>query len=101
MRASWRSSLLRGSPPSLRDLASDGPEDDCRALFSLPEIDAMFTKEPAILAITQDGKHIAVPDGPYRIIVPQDVHQSRWVKAVKIIWVLHADSILGMGGPIR
>ena len=93
--------VVEGAPPSLQDLADDSREDDYRALFSLPEIDRHFTKEPAILAITQDGKPIAAPEGPYRIIVPQDAHRARWIKAVKMIWLLHADSILGMGGPIR
>ena len=81
----------------MANLSNRGGED-YRALFSLPESDASFTDEqPVILAITQNGKPLSSADGPYRVIVPGDKRQSRWVKDVKMVWVLHADNNLGFG----
>ena len=47
------------------------------------------------LAITQNGKPLSSADGPYRIVAPQDANHIRWIRDVKMIWVLHADTILG------
>jgi len=95
--------VVEGAPPSPGDFYTKTRDwgDDYRALFALPELDESYTKQPVILASVQDGKPIAGPEGPYRIIAPQDGPSARWVKAVKIVWVLHADSILGMGSPVR
>jgi hypothetical protein len=87
--------VIEGAPPSLQDLNSQFPADDYRALFSLPELDRDFNKEQPILAITQNGKPLGSADGPYRVVVPQDANHIRWIRDVKMIWVLHADTILG------
>jgi DMSO/TMAO reductase YedYZ molybdopterin-dependent catalytic subunit len=90
--------LVEGAPPPVEATFPRGPGEDYRALFSLPELDASFTDDqPVILAITQNGKPLSSADGPYRVIVPGDKRQSRWVKDVKMVWVLHADNNLGMG----
>lgn len=84
--------LVEGAPPPLN---SDRPhEDDYRAVFSLAELDSSFTTQPAILGITRDGKRLTPPEGTFRIIAPQDRRQSRWVKDVRLIWILHADYAL-------
>jgi hypothetical protein len=89
--------VAEGAPPPISAPIGRTAED-YRALFSLAELDATFTNEdPVILAVTQDGKPLSERDGPYRIVVPGDNRQSRWVRDVKMIWVLHADSILGVG----
>jgi DMSO/TMAO reductase YedYZ molybdopterin-dependent catalytic subunit len=90
--------VAEGAPPPLEVPYNRQAGDDYRALFSLPELDSTFTEhQPVILAITQDGKPLSAADGPYRIIVPGDKRPSRWVKDVKMIWVLHADNLLGFG----
>jgi hypothetical protein len=92
---------VEGAPPSLSETAS-GKFDDYRTLFSLPELDESFSDDPPVLlAITQGGKPLIGSDGPYRIIAPRDKRQNRWVRDVKIIWVLHADNILGLGNSAR
>src|SRR5262245_13502470 len=87
--------VIEGAPPSLQDLNSQIPPDDYRALFSLPEVDRDFNKEQPMLAITQDGKPLRPEDGPYRVVAPHDANHIRWIRDVKMIWVLHADTILG------
>jgi hypothetical protein len=95
--------VVEGAPPSLHDFYSKEQRwgDDYRALFALPELDDGYSKQPVILAVTQGGKPLRGPDGPFRIIAPQDSRSTRWIKDVKLIWVLHADSLLGMGSPVR
>jgi hypothetical protein len=93
---------VEGPPPTLQELNSQEPaEDDYRALFSLAELDDTISSRSVILAITQDGKPLGKNDGPFRLIAPGDQRRSRWIKSVNTIWVLHADTILGGGGPLR
>jgi hypothetical protein len=90
--------VVEGAPPPLGTQFNQENGDTYRALFSLPELDPTFSDgPPAILAITQDGKPLNREDGPYRLVVPEDKRQSRWVKDVKMIWVLHADHSLPFG----
>jgi DMSO/TMAO reductase YedYZ molybdopterin-dependent catalytic subunit len=92
--------VVEGAPPTVEATFKPHDGDDYRALFSLPELDSSFAeKEPVILAITENGKPLSPPDGPYRVIVPGDRRPNRWVKDVKMIWVLHADSVLGFQAP--
>ena len=90
--------VVEGAPPAVGTKFNPQSGDDYRALFSLPEIDSSFSDaRPAILAVTKDGKPLTAEDGPYRLIVPDEKRPNRWVKDVKMIWVLHADHSLGFG----
>jgi DMSO/TMAO reductase YedYZ molybdopterin-dependent catalytic subunit len=89
--------VVEGAPPSLSAFSLQDA-GDYRALFSLPELDPTFTdQQPVILALTQDGKPLSAADGPFRLVVPSEKRTVRWIKDVKMIYVLHADSILNYG----
>jgi len=64
--------------------AADGYE----VIFSLPEIDPEFTDQTIILAMAKDGVPLPSGEGPFRIIVPNDKKQARWIREVRMIRVL-------------
>jgi DMSO/TMAO reductase YedYZ molybdopterin-dependent catalytic subunit len=73
LRGAW---LARG----VLVVASDG----YRALFSIPEL----AKNEAILAWKKDGAAMAPPEGPLRVVAPQDETHARSVRMVVRIVVL-------------
>jgi DMSO/TMAO reductase YedYZ molybdopterin-dependent catalytic subunit len=90
--------VVEGAPPLVNAPYNPRAAGDYRALLSLPEIDSTFNEgQPIILALTQDGTPLSDADGPFRLIVPGDKRNNRWIKDVKMLWVQHADSILGFG----
>jgi DMSO/TMAO reductase YedYZ molybdopterin-dependent catalytic subunit len=56
--------------------------DKYRAVFALPELDAMFTDKVVLLADRRDGKPLNEKEGPLRIIVPDEKRHGRWVRQV-------------------
>ncbi len=68
--------------------------DGYRAVFSLPETDAAFTDDPVLIAIKRDGKTLPNGEGPFRVIVPKEKKQSRWIRQVVAIRVLRAGDAL-------
>lgn len=87
--------MVEGAPPSISELSRGGHVgEDYRAVFALPELDPSFTDTPVILATARDGKQLSGPEGPFRIVAAQDKRQSRWIRDVKMIWLLHADIFL-------
>jgi DMSO/TMAO reductase YedYZ molybdopterin-dependent catalytic subunit len=56
--------------------------DRYRAVFALPELDAMFTDKVVLLADRRDGKPLNEKEGPLRIIVPDEKRHGRWVRQV-------------------
>jgi hypothetical protein len=86
---------VEGAPPPLSRLFGRQNEyDNNRVVFALAELDSSFAEQPVILAITRDGQPLSAPEGPFQIVAPQDKRQTRWVKDVRLIWVLHADYVL-------
>lgn len=63
--------------------ATDGYE----AVFALPELDPEFTTRTILLADSVDGAPLTAATGPYRIVVPDEKKQARWVRGVKAIEV--------------
>ncbi len=57
-----------------------GASDGYHVLFTLPEIDASYTDHIVLIADTKDGTPIGADGGPYRLIVPFEKRQARWVK---------------------
>jgi hypothetical protein len=57
-----------------------GAADGYHVLFTLPEIDPSYTDHVVLIADTKDGAPIAADSGPYRLIVPFEKRQARWVK---------------------
>jgi hypothetical protein len=64
--------------------------DGYRALFTLPELDSLFTDKVVLLADRRDGKPLSEKEGPLRIVVPDQKRQARWIRQVKSIAVRHA-----------
>jgi DMSO/TMAO reductase YedYZ molybdopterin-dependent catalytic subunit len=71
---------LRGA--ALAQYAVVNGADGYRAVFSLPELSRDFTDVVVLLADRRDGKPLASPEGPLRLVVPGDKRQARWVRQV-------------------
>ena len=61
--------------------------DGYRVVFALPELDSLFTKQVIFLADRRDGKPLPPEQAPYRIVVPQETKQARWVRQIKTLTV--------------
>jgi len=59
-----------------------GASDGYHVIFALPELDPSYTDHVAVLADTRDGAQIGTDAGPYRLIVPFEKRQARWIKNV-------------------
>jgi DMSO/TMAO reductase YedYZ molybdopterin-dependent catalytic subunit len=60
-----------------------GAADGYHVLFTLPELDPSYTDHVVLIADTKDGAPIAADGGgPYRLVVPFEKRQARWVKSV-------------------
>jgi hypothetical protein len=59
--------------------------DEYRVIFALPELDPSFTDRVILLADTRDGKPLEKFSGPFRVIVPGEKKQARWIRMVKEI----------------
>lgn len=64
--------------------------DGYRAVFALPEFDPGFTDQVILLADRRDGHPMTAPDGPFRIVVPQEKRHARWVREVTSLEVRQA-----------
>ena len=69
----------------------DGPP----VLFALAEFDSNLTDKRILLADSKDGKPLAAPEGPFRIIVPDEKEPRRWVKQV---WAIYVVRVSGPSG---
>lgn len=67
--------------------ASDGYQ----AVFALPELDPDFATRTILLADGVDGAPLTAATGPYRIVVPGEKKQARWVRQVTTIEVRTAN----------
>jgi hypothetical protein len=71
---------LRG--PLLANFLLVEAADSYRVVFALPEIDPELTDKVVLVADRKDGQPLAASEGPYRVIVPNDKRNMRWVKHV-------------------
>jgi hypothetical protein len=67
-----------------------GASDGYRVIFALPELDPGFTDHVALLAETRDGAPLPAGAGPYRLIVPFEKREARWVRGVTDIELVNA-----------
>lgn len=65
--------------------------DGYSVTFALPELDSAFTDRVILLADQVDGKPLPPAKGPFRLVVPGDKKQARWIWGVTAIVVLRAD----------
>ncbi len=64
--------------------------DGYRAVFALPELDPAFTDGIVILADSRDGKALPESEGHWRIVVPGEKRQARWVRQVVALTIRRA-----------
>lgn len=81
------------SGPRLADFLLVETADGNKVVFALPEIDPAFADRVVLLADQANGKPLSDKDGPFRIVVPGEERQGRWVRRVTAISVLHANKI--------
>jgi DMSO/TMAO reductase YedYZ molybdopterin-dependent catalytic subunit len=63
--------------------------DGYRAVFALPELDPAFTEQTILLVDRRDGKALSDAEGQWRIVVPNEKRQARWVRQVVALTVHH------------
>jgi DMSO/TMAO reductase YedYZ molybdopterin-dependent catalytic subunit len=61
--------------------------DGYRVVFSLPELDEVFTDRIVLLADRKDGKPLDDREGPLRIVVPEEKRPARWVRQVTALTI--------------
>jgi hypothetical protein len=88
---------LRG--PLLTNFLLVEAADGYRVVFALPEVDPDMTDKVVLLADRKDGKPLAAAEGPYRVIVPDDKRNTRWVKQVARISVRNGSPTAGKEKP--
>jgi DMSO/TMAO reductase YedYZ molybdopterin-dependent catalytic subunit len=71
---------LRG--PALANYLVVEASDGYRAIFALPELDPEWTDRVVLLADRRDGKPMTAPEGPLRVVVPDEKRHGRWVRMV-------------------
>ncbi len=57
-----------------------GAADSYHVLFTLAELDPSYTDHVVLIADTKDGVPLDAESGPYRLVVPFEKRQARWVK---------------------
>ena len=62
--------------------------DEPSVLFAMAEFDNALTDKRILLADTKDGKPLTAPEGPFRIIVPDEKTPARWLKQVWAIYIV-------------
>jgi DMSO/TMAO reductase YedYZ molybdopterin-dependent catalytic subunit len=67
-----------------------GASDGYHVLFTLPELDASYTDHVVLIAESKDGAPLTADAGPYRLVVPFEKRQARWVKHVTEIGLANA-----------
>lgn len=79
---------LRG--PALAQYVLVTAVDGYRVVFALPELDPRSTDDPVILADRCDDAPLVAGQGPYRLVLPKERRQFRWVRQVIGVEVLKA-----------
>lgn len=77
---------MRG--PALADIVLARACDGYRVAFSLSELDPAVGDEGAVLADARDGRPMAPPEGPFRLVLPADKRPARSARCVTALEVL-------------
>ena len=67
--------------------------DGYRAVFSLSELDSSYTDRVVLIADSRDGAPLSQHEGPFRLIVPDEKREARWVRQVTAIDVEDAPGL--------
>jgi DMSO/TMAO reductase YedYZ molybdopterin-dependent catalytic subunit len=61
--------------------------DGYQAVIAVPELDPDVTSRITMLADTKNGQPLAGSEAPFRIVIPDEKRQLRWVRMVRSIIV--------------
>jgi hypothetical protein len=76
--------------PELRDYVEVMASDQYHVIFSLAELDPPTHANRVLLADTLDGKALETPQGPLKLIAPDDLRAERGVRMVTKISIHQA-----------
>jgi hypothetical protein len=62
-------------------------KDGYGVLFSLAELDSVFSKKLILLADQRNGQPLGKDKGPFRIVIPEESRHARWIWGVQGIVV--------------
>jgi molybdate transport system substrate-binding protein len=65
--------------------------DGYRVVYSMGEFDPKSRREAPLLVSQRDGVQLKGDEGPWRLVIPDNVHTSRWIRQVEKITVLQAE----------
>ncbi len=65
--------------------------DGYRVVYSMGEFDPKSKREAPLLVWQQDGAALKEAEGPYRLVIPDNAHTSRWIRQIKSIVVRSAE----------
>jgi hypothetical protein len=94
-----RAGVPQGEALRGRDLAAYAiaiASDGYRAVFALPELDPAFTDRLVLLADQRNGQPLPASLAPFRIVIPDEKRQARWIRNVVEIDV---ELVPGAAGP--
>jgi len=66
--------------------------DNYRVVIALAEFDSDYTDQIVLLADTRDSKPLSENEGPWRIVIPHEKIQARWIRQVKSLSILRPPS---------
>jgi DMSO/TMAO reductase YedYZ molybdopterin-dependent catalytic subunit len=69
--------------------------DSYQVAFALPELDPAYTDKIVLLADRRDGKPLSEREAPFRLVVPDEKMQARWIRQVKSLTIVQAFSEKG------
>jgi hypothetical protein len=61
--------------------------DGYKVVFPLAELDPAFTDRVVLLAELRDQKPLTDPEGPLRLVIPDEKRRARWVRQVTSVTV--------------
>lgn len=65
--------------------------DGYRVVYSMGEFDPKSKREAPLLVWQQDGAPLKAEEGFFRLVIPDNVHTSRWIRQVERISVRQVD----------
>lgn len=69
--------------------------DSYQAVFALPELDPAYTDKIVLLADRRDGKPLSEQEAPFRLVVPDEKMQARWIRQIKSLTIVRASDEKG------
>lgn len=70
------------SGKAMQTIVIVGASDGYKVVFSLAELDPSFTDRIVLIADRRNGQMLPSREGPYRLIVPSEKREGRWVRQV-------------------